>query len=124
MKTNRIIYWTTTGIVAAMMLFSGFSYLTNEEIKAGIATLGFPDFFRVELGVAKIVGSLVLIIPMFSPMIRQFAYFGFALTFVSATLAHISINDPISATAVPVLFLGILAVSYVYSHKLELNLAK
>ncbi len=124
MKTNRIIYWTTTGIVAAMMLFSGFAYLTNEEVKAGIATLGFPEFFRVELGVAKIVGALVLIVPVFPRVMRQFAYFGFALTFVSATLAHISINDAISATAIPVLMLGILAVSYVYSGKLEMNLAK
>lgn len=124
MKTNRIIYWTTTGIIAAMMLFSGFSYLTNDELKAAISTLGFPDFFRVELGVAKIVGALVLIIPVFPRVLRQFAYFGFALTFVSAALAHFSINDPASATAVPVLFLGILAASYVYAGKLELNLAK
>lgn len=124
MKTNRIIYWTTTGIIAAMMLVSGFSYLTNEEMKAAISALGFPEFFRVELGVAKIIGALVLIIPVFPQVIRQFAYFGFALTFLSATLAHISINDPVSAIAVPVLLLSILAVSYVYSTKLELNLAK
>ena len=124
MKTNRIIYWTTTGIVAAMMLFSGFLYLTSEEIKAAISTLGFPEFFRVELGVAKIVGALVLIIPIFPRLVREFAYFGFALTFVSATLAHISIDDTLSATAVPVLLLGVLAVSYVYANKLELKLAK
>lgn len=117
MKTDRIIYWTTTGIIAALMLFSGVSYLTDEELKAGFATLGFPDFFRVELGIAKILGSLVLLIPVFSPVVRQFAYFGFGLTFLSAALAHISINDSLSAIAVPFFFLGILAVSYVYSHK-------
>jgi len=124
MKTNQIIYWATTGIIAAMMLFSGISYLTNEELKAAFVTMGFPAFFRVELGWAKILGSLVLIIPAFPPLLKQFAYFGFALTFVSATIAHISMGDPASVIAAPVFFFGILAVSYVYSSKIKLNLAK
>lgn len=124
MKTNRIIFWTSTGILAAMMLFSGISYLTNEELKVAITGLGFPDFFRVELGLAKIIGAIVLVIPTLPLVIRQFAYFGFALTFLSAALAHISVNDPVSVTVAPVLFLGILAVSFVYSNRIGLGLAK
>lgn len=124
MKTIRIIYWASTGIIAAMMLFSGISYLTNEELKAAISGLGFPDFFRVELAVAKIIGALVLVIPTLPLVVRQFAYFGFALTFLSAFLAHISVNDPVSATVAPIVFLGILAVSYVYSIRVGYELAK
>jgi hypothetical protein len=124
MKTNRIIYWTTTGIVAAMMLFSGISYLTNEELKAAFNALGFPGFFRVELALAKIIGSLVLIIPVVPPLLRLFAYFGFALTFVSATLAHISVDDPFSAIVAPIIFFGLLAVSYVFFKKVNQNPVK
>lgn len=124
MKTNRIIFWTSTGILASMMLFSGISYLTNDELKAAITGLGFPDFFRVELGLAKIIGAIVLIIPSLPLVLKQFAYFGFALTFLSAALAHISVNDPIAVTVSPVLFLGILAVSYVYFNRLGLEMAK
>lgn len=124
MKTIRIIYWASTGIIAAMMLFSGISYLTNEELKAAISGLGFPDFFRVELAIAKIIGAIVLVIPTLPLVIRQFAYFGFALTFLSAFLAHVSVNDPVSATVAPIVFLGILAVSYVYSIRVGYELAK
>lgn len=124
MKTIRIIYWASTGIIAAMMLFSGISYLTNEELKAAISGLGFPDFFRVELAIAKIIGAIVLVIPTLPLLVRQFAYFGFALTFLSAFLAHVSVNDPVSATVAPIVFLGILAVSYVYSIRVGYELAK
>lgn len=124
MKTIRIIYWASTGIIAAMMLFSGISYLTNEELKAAISGLGFPDFFRVELAIAKIIGAIVLVIPTLPLVVRQFAYFGFALTFLSAFLAHVSVNDPVSATVAPIVFLGILAVSYVYSIRVGYELAK
>jgi hypothetical protein len=124
MKTNQIIYWTTTGIITAMMLFSGISYLTNDELKAAFTTMGFPEFFRVELGLAKILGSLVLIIPAIPLLLRQFAYFGFALTFLSATILHISINDTWSAIAAPIIFFGILTVSFVYFHKSKTALAR
>ncbi len=33
MKKNKIIYWTATGILGAMMLFSAYGYLTNKEMK-------------------------------------------------------------------------------------------
>ena len=33
MNKNKIIYWTTTGIISAMMLFSAFSYLSNPDMK-------------------------------------------------------------------------------------------
>ena len=46
MKTNKIIYWTTTGIISTMMLFSAFGYFTNPDMKAAFVHLGFPDYFR------------------------------------------------------------------------------
>src|SRR5258708_34238734 len=105
MKKNMIIYWTSTAIVAGMMLFSGFSYLTNEEMKGAFVHLGFPSYLRVELATAKIVGALALIIPAIPFTIKQFAYFGFALTFVSAFLAHVSVGDSANYAVMPLIFL-------------------
>ena len=51
-------------------------------MKGAFVRLGFPDYFRIELGIAKIVGSIVLLVPVLPKSIRQFAYFGFALTFI------------------------------------------
>ena len=119
MKTNKIIYWTTTGIISFMMLFSAFSYVTNPDMKAAFVHLGFPDYFRIELAVLKVLGALVLIIPVVSDKIKSFAYFGFALTFVSASIAHSVSGDPASAIIAPIIFLVILGVSYLFYNKIK-----
>lgn len=117
MNKNKIIYWITTGIISAMMLFSAFGYFTNPDMKAAFVHLGFPDYFRIELGVLKVLGALALILPMASDKIKSFAYFGFALTFVSAFIAHLSSGDPISVAIAPIVFLGILVTSYKYQNE-------
>jgi len=119
MKTTKIIYWATTGIITAMMLFSAFGYFTNADMKAAFVHLGFPAYFRIELGVLKILGALALILPMVSDKIKSFAYFGFALAFVSAFIAHLSSGDPVSGAIIPIIFLVILGLSYYFRIKLE-----
>jgi hypothetical protein len=119
MKVNKIIYWVTTAIVAVMMLFAAFSYFTSPDVKASFAHLGFPDYFRVELGVAKLLGAIVLILPFVPRKLKEFAYAGFAIVFVSAFIAHLSVGDPISAAIMPVIVLIFLAVSYLYFLKLN-----
>jgi uncharacterized membrane protein len=119
MKTGKIIYWITTGIITAMMLFSAFGYFTNADMKAAFVHLGFPDYFRIELGILKVFGALVLILPMVSDKIKSFAYFGFTLAFVSAFIAHLSSGDPISVAIIPIVFLVILGVSYYFRIKTE-----
>jgi hypothetical protein len=117
MKKETIIYWATTGIISVMMLFSGYSYFTNPDMKAAFEHTGFPDFFRVELGVAKILGAAALLLPMVPTTIKNFAYAGFAIVLASASFAHFSIGDPMSAVVTPLVILGLLAVSYIYSSK-------
>jgi len=124
MKTNKIIYWGTTGVITAMMLFSAFGYFTSPDMKGAFVHLGFPDYFRIELGVLKVLGALALIIPMVPSKIKLLAYFGFALTFVSAFIAHTASGDPISVGIVPLIFLAILGVSYYFKSKTEIKLEK
>lgn len=99
------------------MLFSAFGYFANEEMKAAFIHLGFPGYFRIELAIAKIIGALVLLIPFIPKEIKDMAYVGFAITFISAFIAHISSGDPISVAIMPLIFLAILLVSFVYNNK-------
>ena len=119
MKKDKIIFWITTGIVSAMMLFSAYNYLTNLAMKGAFVHLGFPSYFRIELAIAKILGAIVLILPLIPLRLKEFAYTGFAITFVSAFIAHISSGDPVSVALMPMVFLVILVVSYIYSHKIR-----
>ena len=117
MKKDKIIFWASTGIITAMMLFSGFNYFTNADMKAAFTHLGFPDYFREQLGVAKILGAFALVLPIIPNKVKQFAYFGFGLVFISAAYAHVSVGDPVSMAIAPLIFLGILSVSYIYALK-------
>ncbi len=120
MNKNKIIFWTTTAIVSGMMLFSGFLYLTSPDLKAAFVHLGFPDYFRVELGLAKLLGAVVLLIPATPYLLRLFAYFGFGMTFISAIIAHLASGDPASVAFPPFVFLALLVVSYTYLGKANL----
>ena len=119
MKKDEIIYWTATGIVAAIMLWSAFNFSLNKEMRGAFAHFGLPDWFRIELTVAKILGALALVIPTIPNRIKEFAYSGFAITLISAVIAHSSSGDGISSLD-PLLFLGILIVSYFYYYKAQL----
>lgn len=117
MKKTQIIYWITTGIIAFMMLFSAFSYFTSAEVKLAFEHLGFPDYFRVGLGAAKALGAIALILPWIPAKVKGFAYAGFAIIFVSAFSAHLSVGDPIEVAIAPLVFAVVLAVSYFYFEK-------
>ena len=117
---NRTIYWITTGIVCSVMVFSAVNFnLSNPlgPMKGAFAHLGFPNYFKIELTVAKILGVLALLIPSIPRKIRDFAYAGFAITLVSASIAHFSSGDSAMFIVDPLIFLVVLGVSYLYSNR-------
>jgi hypothetical protein len=118
---QTIIYWVTTGLISLMMLFSGYAYFTDPNVGEGFTHLGFPDYFRIELGVAKILGVILLLIPQVPSRIKEWTYAGFGITFVSAFIAHIASADPASMAIFPLIALLLLALSYVFRLKLEMT---
>lgn len=119
MKRNKLIYWIITGLLSAMMVFSGFAYFTDPKAIEGFQHLGFPSFFRIELGIAKILGAIVLILPFVPAVIKNFTYAGFAIVFASAFITHLAVGDPFSNAAAPLVFLIVVGVSYYFFHKIQ-----
>lgn len=113
----KIIYWVLTGIVSIMMLFSAFAYFTNPEVATGFERMGFQDYFRIELGIAKLIGATVLLIPFLPNRVREWAFAGFAITFISAFIAHVANGHPLSTAIFPMIALTLLAGSHVYYYK-------
>lgn len=118
MKKTKIIYWATTGIISAMMLMSASQYFMNPDMSEVFKHLGFTDSFRIELGIAKIIGVIVLLAPMIKARVKEWAYAGFGITFISAAIAHFSVGDPMSAIITPLVVLVVLIVSNIYYHKM------
>jgi hypothetical protein len=121
-KREQAIYWSATAIVCAVMVFSAINFNLKDPVgpmKGAFAHLGFPDYFRIELTVAKALGVFALLMPGIPAKAREFAYAGFAITLVSASVAHFSSGDPLLFVIDPLLFLGALLVSYVYFRRGE-----
>lgn len=119
---DQAIYWTATAIVCAVMVFSAVNFNLENPVgpmKGAFAHLGFPDYFRIELTVAKTLGVLALLMPGIPSKAREFAYVGFAITLISASIAHFSSGDPILFVIDPLLFLGALIVSYAYFNRIH-----
>lgn len=119
MKALKIMYWLTTGLVALGMVMSFFNYFFNPEMKAGYAHIGFPDWFRVELGIAKLLGAIALAIPAVPARVKEWAYAGFFINFFSAILAHYFAGDLAGMLAAPIVLLVLLVVSYITREKIE-----
>jgi len=111
MKPTRLLYWITTALVAAVMLWSALYFSSDPAMKNAFSHLGLPAWFRVELTIAKILGVLAMVLPGVPSKIREFAYFGFAIVLVSAVIAHFASGDG-PASLEPLIFLALLAASY------------
>jgi hypothetical protein len=117
MKRNKIIYWISTGLFCAFLLLTGISYLTDPNFVNIYKHLGFPQYFRVELGIAKLAGVLILLIPQIPLRIKEWAYVGFGITLISGAIAHFNSGDPVGYIINVLFFFTLLMISYIYWHK-------
>jgi hypothetical protein len=120
-KKDQTIYWTATSLVCAVMAFSAVNFNLRHPFgpfEHPFVHLGLPDYLRIELSIAKALGVLALLLPGVPRKVREFTYSGFAITLVSASIAHFSSGDGIMFVIDPLLFLGALIVSYIYFDRL------
>lgn len=90
---NKVLYWTAKIFISSFILLS--AYLTYAQPE-GIRQLGFPDYFRIELVIAKITGAIVLLLPFTPVRIKEWVYAGFIISMSSGLIAHICSHDPLS----------------------------
>jgi hypothetical protein len=116
MKRDKIIYWIATGIISAAMLFSAFLYLSgSEELLKSFASIGLPLYIVMLLGTAKLIGAVLLLAPV-AARFKEWAYAGFLFTFGGAIWIHAATATPFVA---PLMFLIVLAVSYVFWNRMR-----
>ena len=119
MKRQKIIYWASSTVIAVLMVVSAINFAFNEQYRDAFQQLGLPNWFKAELTIAKLLGGLALFIPAVPKKIKEFAYFGTALTLISACIAHLSTGSSIWNVVPPLGFFCVLVLSYVYYHKLS-----
>src|SRR5437016_10246380 len=108
---RKVAYWASTGIIAALMCFAAFSYLSGDpKAVQGFALAGYPQQLRIILGIAKPLGAIALLVPGFSRL-KEWAYAGFAFAWICAFVAHYLAKDGPEAF-MPLVLLLLLFVSY------------
>jgi hypothetical protein len=85
-------FWTVTALFCLQIGFTAYAQLGLPQVAEAFTRLGFPDYFRVELAWAKLLGVVLLLAPV-PARLREWAYAGFAITLVSALIAHLSIGE-------------------------------
>lgn len=92
-KTNKIIYWLATGLLAIGMLQSGiFSIIRTKEWVDLVTDLGYPAYFLTLIGIWKILGVIVILIPGFK-LFKEWAYAGFFFAMTGALVSHMAMGD-------------------------------
>jgi hypothetical protein len=115
-----IAFWTVTVLLCLQMGFTAYAQLTLPQVAEAFTRLGYPDYFRVELTWAKLVGVVLLLAPV-SARLKEWAYAGFAFTLVSALIAHLAVGDGPEAWGFAVGTGVLWALSYGLWRRLEAN---
>ena len=113
-KRNKIIYWVTTLWLALGMTSTGIVQIIkmDEEVQ-NISNLGFPVYLMTLIGIWKILGVIVVLIPKF-PLVKEWAYAGFFFTMTGAIISHLAIGEPIVKTFPPLLLLILTILSWYF----------
>lgn len=118
MNKNKIIFWSTTAIVAVLIGLTPILTWNSPDAKVMMEHLGYPEYFAPMLNIFKILGAIALLLPQTPSKIREWAYAGYAFDLIAATVSLVVIDGPIFQSFIPLIFLVILAVSYIYRGKL------
>ena len=119
MAWTKTIYWVSTALLSLFLYLSAYSYLFSQSTIAGVRELGFPDFFRLQLVVLKIIAASLLLLPFIPLQIKEWAYAGVGLFLLTAMVAHLAHRDSLALLAMLIVLFAILIVSNMYLHKMS-----
>lgn len=113
-KRNKIIYWIATIWLALGMLSTGIVQLIQMKEEAEMFNhLGYPIYLLTILGIWKILGTVVVLIPKF-PLLKEWAYAGFFFVMTGAVFSHLAMGDGAKDLFGPVLLIVLTMVSWYF----------
>jgi FtsH-binding integral membrane protein len=121
MKKNKTIFWVATIL---LIVWEGLMPLSTvffapEYINAGTKPLGYPDYFAYTLIICKVLGVFAIAYPKTPALLKEWAYAGLTFNLIFAFISHACVDQNIGFMIMPLVVLGILAVSYAYNNKIQ-----
>jgi hypothetical protein len=121
MHLKLIGYWATTAVAALELLAGGATDLAHgrtalvagEPVAAVLAHLGYPIYLLTILGVWKLLGGIVLLVPGV-PRLKEWAYAGAFFVYMGAVASGLVLgrNDPGTYIWPPLIFAAITMASW------------
>lgn len=123
MKKNKIIFWVATAIIILWegVMPLGTMLFAPEYVNAGTEPLGYPDYFAYALIICKVLGVFAIAYPNISGKLKEWAYAGLTFNLIFAFISHACVDKNVGFMLMPLVVLGILAVSYIYNNKIRTN---
>ena len=118
-KTIKTIYWVSTIFI---FLFEGvIPALTfqTDLAKQSVRHLGYPEYFDAMVVAFRIFGVIALVIPKMPGHIKEWAYAGFGLEFISAFVSLFVVDGFGPTLLFPIIAFSILTVSYSFYHRIQ-----
>lgn len=120
MKRDKIIFLTTTGLLALFMASSAIpDVIMIDEAKKIFEHLGYPMYLLPFIGIAKILGAITILIPKFNKL-KEWAYAGLSFDLLGATYSNIQVDGFGFNILFPLFGILLLAVSYIFWGKTKL----
>ena len=93
-KTINILYWIFTILFAGLMIFSAIPNImvNHQSVDVFHKGLGYPVYFIPFIGVAKLIGSLTILIPGLKT-IKEWAYAGLFFDLTGATYSGLAASS-------------------------------
>lgn len=113
-KRNKIIYWIFTLWMSLGMVSTAIVQLMQHKDEAeNFTNLGYPIYLMTIIGIWKILGIIVVLIPR-QPLLKEWAYAGFFFVMSGALISHIIVGDPASKTLPALLLLVLVIISWYF----------
>jgi uncharacterized membrane protein YphA (DoxX/SURF4 family) len=117
-KTTKIIYWVITILISLFFVFDGIGGIMRVQAgKDAIQQLGYPVYLLTIIGVSKILGVIGILQPKY-PTLREWAYAGFVINVIGASLSWAFARGPAFNIVFPLIFLVLILVSYFLRKKI------
>ena len=120
MKKNKIAFWIATVFIVLWegLMPLGTLLFAPQYINAGTKPLGYPDYFAYALIICKLLGVLAIAVPQVPTKLKEWAYAGLTFNLIFAFISHACVDKNAAFMLMPILVLGVLAVSYFYQAKI------
>lgn len=120
MKKTKTFYWVFSILFALAMIFTAVEdvLLTQRVVEFMKGHLGYPNYFTFFIGMAKILGSVAILIPGIGRL-KEWAYAGLAFDIIGAIYSAVCVDGFQPPMAIMLIWVVLFILSYTYYRKME-----